>query len=61
MRVKMITGDHATTAQAIGARLGLSDRPAVTGQTLEAMTPEALAEAAWSSDVFARASPEHKL
>ncbi len=61
IRVKMITGDHAITAHAIGRTLGLSDAPPVTGEALESMTPEALARAAAESDVFARASPEHKL
>jgi magnesium-transporting ATPase (P-type) len=61
IRVKMITGDHAVTAHAIGRMLGLSDAPPVTGEALESMTPEALARAAAESDVFARASPEHKL
>jgi calcium-translocating P-type ATPase len=61
IRVKMITGDHAVTAQAIGRTLGLAESPAVTGQALDAMSPEALEEAAQASDVFARASPEHKL
>jgi calcium-translocating P-type ATPase len=61
IHVKMITGDHAVTAHAIGRKLGLSEAPAVTGQSLDAMSPEALADAAEASDVFARASPEHKL
>jgi magnesium-transporting ATPase (P-type) len=61
IKVKMITGDHALTAHAIGRALGLSEAPPVTGQTLESMPPEALARAAAESDVFARASPEHKL
>jgi magnesium-transporting ATPase (P-type) len=61
VRVKMITGDHAVTAHAIGRRLGLSDAPPVTGSALDGMAPEALARAAAESDVFARASPEHKL
>jgi magnesium-transporting ATPase (P-type) len=34
IRVKMITGDHAETARAIGARLGIGqDKPAMTGQS----------------------------
>jgi magnesium-transporting ATPase (P-type) len=61
VRVKMITGDHAVTAHAIGRTLGLSEAPPVTGQALEGMVPEALAQVAAQSDVFARASPEHKL
>jgi magnesium-transporting ATPase (P-type) len=61
IRVKMITGDHAITAHAIGRKLGLAEAPPVTGEALESMSPEALARAAAESDIFARASPEHKL
>jgi magnesium-transporting ATPase (P-type) len=61
VRVKMITGDHALTAHTIGRMLGLSAAPPVTGQALDAMPADRLAEAAAASDVFARASPEHKL
>lgn len=62
IRVKMITGDHALTAQAIGVQLGIGDGQAVlTGVDLEKMDDAALQSAVMSVDVFARASPEHKL
>ncbi|AUN94440.1 cation-transporting P-type ATPase [Pseudazoarcus pumilus] len=62
IRVKMITGDHAATARAIGVRLGLDERvQAITGADLEKMDDAALAQAAADNEVFARASPEHKL
>ncbi len=62
IRVKMITGDHAATAAAIGARLGLDTRPgALTGVELEKMGDEELEKAAAAVEIFARASPEHKL
>jgi magnesium-transporting ATPase (P-type) len=58
----MITGDHAITARAIGAQMGIGDGTHVlTGQELEQMDDTALARAALETDVFARASPEHKL
>ncbi len=61
IEVKMITGDHAATAAAIGAELGLrSDRP-LTGSSIEAMDDAELQQAAAESDVIARASPEHKM
>ncbi len=62
IRVKMITGDHAMTARAIAARLGLSasDRVA-TGKDLDALDDVQLLEVASEVDVFARTSPEHKL
>jgi magnesium-transporting ATPase (P-type) len=62
IRVKMITGDHAGTARAIAAALGLRNADAVlTGQRLDAMDQEELRRAASTVDVFARTSPEHKL
>jgi magnesium-transporting ATPase (P-type) len=62
IRVKMITGDHVDTAQAIGARLGIGQGlPALTGADIEAMDDEQLRGVAMEADVFARASPEHKL
>ena len=60
--VKMITGDHAVTAAAIGGELGIGDgRAALTGREIEALDDEALRERAADTEVFARASPEHKL
>lgn len=60
--VKMITGDHATTAAAIAAMIGLGNpRRVLTGAALDAMDDAALAEAAVGTDVFARTSPAHKL
>jgi magnesium-transporting ATPase (P-type) len=62
IRVKMITGDHALTAQAIGQRLGLAaSGPAVTGQELQRMDAAQLQQAVAGNDVFARVNPEHKL
>ncbi len=60
--VKMITGDHAATAQAIGRQLGLDDTvQAMTGAEIEAIDDGRLREVVDEIDVFARASPEHKL
>lgn len=60
--VTVITGDHADTARAIAAQLGIgTDRPAVTGSEIAAMDDARLREIARESRVFARASPEHKL
>ena len=63
IRVKMITGDHAVTAAAIARAMGMrvaGDR-ALTGAEIEAMDETALRQAVREVDVFARASPEHKL
>jgi P-type Ca2+ transporter type 2C len=62
IQVKMITGDHAVTARAIGKELGIGDgTKAISGQELEQMSDEELKEIAVEYDVFARTSPEHKL
>jgi len=62
IRVKMITGDHAGTAAAIGRQIGLrnSDR-VLTGADLEKMDDAELAALVVDVDIFARTSPEHKL
>ncbi|PZP98432.1 MAG: carbonate dehydratase [Variovorax paradoxus] len=62
IRVKMITGDHAATAAAIAAQLGLSDAPVVaTGADVDAADDAALRVLAARVDVFARTDPAHKL
>jgi potassium/sodium efflux P-type ATPase len=59
--VKMITGDHAVTAAAIGQKLGLNADNALTGAQIEILSDEALKTSVMQTDIFARASPEHKL
>jgi calcium-translocating P-type ATPase len=62
IRVKMITGDHAGTAAAIAAQIGLQNSSRVlTGADLDRLDDAQLALEAASVDVFARTSPEHKL
>jgi magnesium-transporting ATPase (P-type) len=62
MRVKMITGDHAATALAIARELRLADAPRVlTGAELDALDADGFAQAAFTTEVFARVTPEHKL
>lgn len=61
IRVKMITGDHAVTAAAIGRQLGLSTGHVLTGEIIETLNDEELQQRALKTDVIARASPEHKL
>lgn len=62
IRVKMITGDHAKTAAAIGKQIGLQNPDTVLqGTELDAMDDAALRQAVLNCDIFARTSPEHKL
>jgi calcium-translocating P-type ATPase len=62
IRVTMITGDHRITAAAIANMLGIGDgKTAVTGAEIQEMDTATLQERSREVDVFARASPEHKL
>ncbi|MBA1146164.1 cation-transporting P-type ATPase [Ectothiorhodospiraceae bacterium WFHF3C12] len=61
IRVKMITGDHVNTARAIGESVGLESTRALSGHELDEIDDEVLPREAAKTDVFARASPEHKL
>ncbi len=64
IRVKMITGDHAGTAEAIGREMGLAADATLkvyTGKQLEQASNEQLQQMALAGDIFARTSPEHKL
>lgn len=63
IQVKMITGDHARTAQSIGTQLGITDARTspVTGADLNTLSDEQLSDLVAERSVFARTSPEHKL
>ncbi|PKO64126.1 MAG: carbonate dehydratase [Betaproteobacteria bacterium HGW-Betaproteobacteria-16] len=62
VKVKMITGDHVETARAIGAQLGIGvGKPTITGNDVALMDDAELRRVVMGVDVFARASPEHKL
>ncbi|MCV3212734.1 HAD-IC family P-type ATPase [Plectonema radiosum NIES-515] len=64
IQVKMITGDHAVTAQAIARRMGINKNGSVlafTGADLAKMNPAELAQVAEEGVVFARVAPEQKL
>ena len=60
IRVRMITGDHATTAGAIAAELGIEGR-AVTGAEFAAMGDEQLKAELDQIGVVARVAPEDKV
>ena len=58
--VRMITGDHAVTAQAIGETLGLGPG-AISGTELQALSDEELTSRLPELHVFGRVSPQDKL
>jgi P-type Ca2+ transporter type 2C len=60
IRVRMITGDHATTAGAIAGELGIEGR-AITGAEFAAMSDDQLLEQLPEIGVVARVAPEDKL
>ena len=59
----MITGDHKTTALAIAKELDIADEngEALSGDEIDALTPEELREKVKTVHVFARVSPENKV
>jgi Ca2+-transporting ATPase len=60
IQVKMITGDHKSTAAAIARELGLNGE-VLDGRELDNMSPEVLAARINDVSVFARVAPEHKV
>lgn len=60
IRVRMITGDHATTAAAIAAQLGIEGR-ALTGAQFAAMSDAELDAQVDEIGVVARVAPEDKV
>jgi Ca2+-transporting ATPase len=60
IQVRMITGDHAVTAQAIATQLGIEGR-AVTGADFRAMSDDEAMRQIDGIGVIARVSPEDKV
>jgi Ca2+-transporting ATPase len=60
IQVRMITGDHAVTAAAIAAKLGIKGR-AITGAEFGAMSDDELLAQIDDIGVIARVTPEHKV
>lgn len=63
VRTVMITGDHVETAAAIAGSLNILEpgQQAVTGDQLNAMSDEELAQNVDKYAVYARVAPEHKV
>ena len=60
IQVRMITGDHAITAEAIARKLGIEGR-AITGAEFAAMSDDQLANEIDGIGVIARVTPEDKV
>jgi Ca2+-transporting ATPase len=66
IKIKMITGDHQDTARAIAADLGLfaqgcEEDQVITGEEMDRLSEEELAERVGRIVVFARVTPAHKV
>ncbi|WP_380677739.1 cation-translocating P-type ATPase [Salinigranum sp. GCM10025319] len=61
IRVVMVTGDNLETAKAIGREIGFDPEGAMTGTEIAACSDAELREAVEEVEVFARATPEHKV
>lgn len=63
IEVVMITGDHVTTASAIGEKLGILDEShrAIEGAEINDISDEDLVSFTEGIHVYARVSPEHKV
>lgn len=62
IQVKMITGDHAATASAIAAKIGLeAPERVLTGRDIDRLDDPMLMLEARMTNVFARTTPGHKL
>lgn len=63
IQVLMITGDHPSTAAAIGKQLGIitSNEQAITGSQLQGLTDSQLQQTVNAVKIYARVSPEDKL
>lgn len=62
INIKMITGDHAATAQTIAAQVGINTKGGtLIGSDIEKMSETELAEIVKNVNIYARTSPQHKL
>ncbi|MFP4117605.1 MAG: cation-translocating P-type ATPase [Candidatus Woesearchaeota archaeon] len=64
VQVKIVTGDHRTTAHAIGKELGMIKGPKdkiMLGSEIDNMDDDELDESISDVVIFARTTPEHKL
>lgn len=60
IKVKIITGDNAVTAKAIGKKIGLNVKKVIIGDQIDRMNDSELKKAIYETEIFARTKPQHK-
>lgn len=60
IKIKIITGDNAITAQAIAKQVGFPSYVSIDAKKLDALDDKSAIELIRKTDIFARANPEHK-
>lgn len=60
IKIKIITGDNAITAKAVGEKLGLKIENIVTGDQIDKLSDKKLLKIIKETEIFARTKPEHK-
>ena len=58
--VKVLTGDNDLVTAKICREVGLPPEPCILGEQIDAMSDEALAQCAQTSNIFAKLTPTHK-
>lgn len=58
--IKIITGDNALTAKAVGKNIGLNVKNVITGDEIDKLNDRELLKIIYKTDIFARTKPEHK-
>lgn len=61
VRVVMITGDHALTAQAIAKQAGIPSKLVITGAQIQSFSEAQLLDAIQDTCIFVRVKPQQKL
>ncbi len=62
VRIIMITGDYAETAQSIAAQIGLKNpKLSISGSEIDSLSENELESVLKDTNIFTRAVPEHKL
>lgn len=60
IKVKIITGDNAITAKAVGKSVGLKTNKIATGEQIDKLNNAELKKLIYETDIFARTNPNHK-